>query len=388
MEWMLNEEQREIQALTRKIVDERVVPVRMELDHAEKFPWEQIKLFADAGLFGVFVEEKYGGFGGAMTDWCLVTDEISRGCLGVSTAFAGVGLGAFPLILDGSEELKEKYLPNIASGKSLAAFALTEADAGSDAGGIRTTAVRDGDHFVINGTKQWITNAEVAQTYCVVAMTNPSKGPRGASVILVEKGTPGFTFGKLEKKMGINCSSTRELIFEDCRVPVANLVGREGAGFIVTMRTLSRARVGVGAQAAGLCRGALELTVDYSRQRRQFDRPICSFQAVQHILADMATQTEAARALVYSTTRMIDCGEKNFAKRAAMVKLFASDVAMKVTTDAVQVFGGYGYMREYPVEKMMRDAKILQIYEGTNQIQRNEIGAALIKESASRKRKS
>jgi butyryl-CoA dehydrogenase len=384
---MLNEEQREIQALTRKIVDEQVVPIRSELDKAEKFPWDQINLFADSGLFGVFVEEKYGGFGGAMTDWCVVTDEISRGCLGVSTAFAGVGLGAFPIIIDGSEELKERYLPDIAAGKSLAAFALTEADAGSDATGIRTTAVRDGDHYVINGTKQWITNAEVAKTYAVVAMTNPAKGARGASVILVEKDTPGFTFGKLEKKMGINCSSTRELIFEDCRVPVSNLIGREGAGFIVTMKTLNRARVGVGAQAVGLCRGAVELTVDYSRQRKQFDRPICSFQAVQHILADMATQTEAARALLYSTTRSIDGGEKNFAKMAAMVKLFGSDVAMKVTTDAVQVFGGYGYMREYPVEKMMRDAKILQIYEGTNQIQRNEIGTALVKEAASRKRK-
>ena len=264
---------------------------------------------------------------------------------------------------------------------------MTEADAGSDAGAIRTTAARKGEGYVLNGTKQWITNGGEAEIYSIIAMTDRSKGPRGASALIVEKGTPGFTFGKKEKKMGIRSSATRELVFQDCFVPKENLIGKEGMGFIVTMRTFDRTRPGVGAQGVGLAQGALDEAVRYAREREQFEKKIISFQAVQHMLADMATLVEAARSLVYSVARYIDASEKpkEISKVSGMAKVFASDVAMKVTTDAVQIFGGYGYMRDYPVEKMMRDAKILQIYEGTNQIQRNVIGLELNKEYAGKK---
>jgi butyryl-CoA dehydrogenase len=290
-------------------------------------------------------------------------------------------------MLYASAEQKKKYLTDLAKGKKLAAFGLTEADAGSDASAIRTTATKKGDGYVLNGTKQWITNGGEAEIYSIIAMTDRSKGPRGASAFIIEKGTPGFGFGKKEKKMGIRASATRELVFQDCYVPKENLLGKEGMGFIVTMRTFDRTRPGVGAQGVGLAQGALDEAVRYAREREQFGKKIISFQAVQHILADMATQVEAARALVYSVARYIDQDEnpKEISKVSGMAKVFASDVAMKVTTDAVQVFGGYGYMRDYPVEKMMRDAKILQIYEGTNQIQRNIIGQELIKEYAGKK---
>jgi butyryl-CoA dehydrogenase len=290
-------------------------------------------------------------------------------------------------MLYGSPEQKRRYLPDIAKGKRLAAFGLTEADAGSDASAIRTTALRQGDGYLLNGTKQWITNGGEAEIYTIIAMTDRSKGPRGASILIVEKGTPGFEFGKKENKMGIRASATRELIFRDCYVPKENLIGKEGMGFIVTMRTFDRTRPGVGAQGVGLAQGALDEAVRYAREREQFGKKIISFQAIQHMLADMATQVEAARALVYATARYIDQSKnpKEISKVSGMAKLFATDIAMKVTTDAVQIFGGYGYMREYPVEKMMRDAKILQIYEGTNQIQRNIIGLELNKEYAGKK---
>jgi len=300
----------------------------------------------------------------------------------VAVSYAATALGCIPILIMGNEEQKARYLPDITSGKKIAAFGLTEAGAGSDAGGILTTATRDGDYYVLNGTKQWITNGGEAEIYTVVALTDPKKGARGASAIIVEKGNPGFSFGKKEKKMGIRCSATRELVFEDCRVPRENLLAREGFGFITAMKTLDRARPGVAAQAVGIAQAALDHAVAYARQREQFGQPISSFQAIQHMLADMATQTEAARALVYATSRMIDSGAKDFSRESAMSKLFASDVAMKVTTDAVQIFGGYGYMRDYPVEKLMRDAKITQIYEGSNQIQRNVIAADLIREAA------
>jgi butyryl-CoA dehydrogenase len=290
-------------------------------------------------------------------------------------------------MLYGSPEQKKRYLPDIAKGKKLAAFGLTEADAGSDAGAIRTAGVRKGDGYLLNGTKQWITNGGEAEIYTIIAMTNRSKGPRGASALIVEKGTPGFEFGKKEKKMGIRASATRELVFQDCFVPKENLIGKEGMGFIVTMRTFDRTRPGVGAQGVGLAQGALDEAVRYAREREQFEKKIISFQAIQHLLADMAIQVEAARALVYSVARYIDQEKtpKEISKVSGMAKVFASDVAMRVTTDAVQIFGGYGYMREFPVEKMMRDAKILQIYEGTNQIQRNIIGLELSKEYAGKK---
>ena len=375
-----------IQDLARKIAQEKVLPLRAELDEKEEFPWDLMKVCAEAGLFGVSIAEEYGGFGGGVLENCLAVEELSRVCLGVATSYAGSGLGAHPIMLYGSEEQKKKYLPDIAKGKRLAAFGITEADAGSDAGSIRTTAVRKGEGYVLNGTKQWITNGGEAEIYTIIAITDRAKGPRGASAFIVEKGTPGFDFGKKEKKMGIRASATRELVFQDCFVPKGNVIAKEGMGFIVTMRTFDRTRPGAGAQGVGVAQGALDEAVRYAREREQFEKKIISFQAVQHLLADMATLVEAARALVLSVARYIDQEKnpKDISKLSGMAKVFASDVAMKVTVDAVQIFGGYGYMREYPVEKMMRDAKILQIYEGTNQVQRNVIGQALIKEYASK----
>ncbi len=376
-----------IQDLARKIAQEKVLPFRAELDEKEEFPWDLMKVCAEAGLFGVSIAEEYGGFGGGVLENCLAVEELSRVCLGVATSYAASGLGAHPIMLYGSEEQKKKYLPDIAKGKRLAAFGITEADAGSDAGSIRTTAVRKGEGYLLNGTKQWITNGGEAEIYTIIAITDRAKGPRGASAFIVEKGTPGFDFGKKEKKLGIRASATRELVFQDCFVPKQNVIAKEGMGFIVTMRTFDRTRPGVGAQAVGVAQGALDEAVRYAREREQFEKKIISFQAVQHLLADMATLVEAARALVLSVARYIDQEKnpKDISKLSGMTKVFASDVAMKVTIDAVQVFGGYGYMREYPVEKMMRDAKILQIYEGTNQIQRNVIGLELNKEYAGKK---
>jgi alkylation response protein AidB-like acyl-CoA dehydrogenase len=387
LDYFLTPEQKMIRDLARKVAEEKMLPIRAELDEKEEFPWEIIKISADAGLMGVSMPEEYEGFGGGILEYCLVAEELSRVCLGIATSVVASGLGAMPILLFGSPEQKKQYLPDIAKGKKLAAFGLTEADAGSDAGALRTTATRKGEGYVLNGTKQWITNGGEAEIYSIIAMTDRSKGPRGASALIVEQGTPGFTFGKKEKKMGIRASATRELVFQDCFVPQQNLIGKEGMGFIVTMRTFDRTRPGVGAQGVGLAQGALDEAVRYAREREQFEKKIISFQAVQHILADMATLVEAARALVYSVARYIDQSEspKEISKVSGMAKVFASDVAMKVTTDAVQVFGGYGYMRDYPVEKMMRDAKILQIYEGTNQIQRNVIGLELNKEYAGKK---
>jgi alkylation response protein AidB-like acyl-CoA dehydrogenase len=387
LDYFLTPEQRMIQDLARKVAEEKMLPVRAELDEKEEFPWEIVKISAEAGLIGVSMPEEYGGFGGGILEYCLVAEELSRVCLGIATSVVASGLGAMPILLFGDPIQKKKYLPDIAKGRKLAAFGLTEADAGSDAGAIRTTATRKGDGYVLNGTKQWITNGGEAEIYSIIAMTDRLKGPRGASAIIVEKGMSGFEFGKKEKKMGIRASATRELIFRDCYVPKENLIGKEGMGFIVTMRTFDRTRPGVGAQGVGLAQGALDEAIRYAREREQFGKKIISFQAIQHLLADMATQVEAARALVYAIARYIDQSEKpkEISKVSGMAKVFASDVAMKVTTDAVQVFGGYGYMREYPVEKMMRDAKILQIYEGTNQIQRNIIGLELSKEYAGKK---
>ncbi|MFH1563247.1 MAG: acyl-CoA dehydrogenase family protein [Nitrospirota bacterium] len=381
MDYFLTEEQVMIRDLARQIADEKIRPVAAQLDEKEEFPHEIMKTLANADLFGVYLPEEYGGLGFGCFELCLAVEELSKACGGVTTTFAASALGTFPILLFGTEAQKQKYLPDLARGKKIAAFGLTEADAGSDAAGIQTTATSDGDYYILNGTKQWITNGGEAETYVIIAMTDKTRGTRGASAIIVEKGTPGFSFGKKEKKMGIRCSATTELIFQDCKVPKENLLAKEGFGFIVTMKTLDRARPGVAAQSVGIAQGSLDLAVKYAKERIQFGKPISSFQGIQFMLADMATQIEAARALTYATARMIDAGNKDISKESAMSKLFASDVAMKVTTDVVQIFGGYGYMREYPVEKMMRDAKITQIYEGTNQIQRHVIALGLIKES-------
>ena len=381
MNYFLTDDQKMIRDLAAQIAREKIAPIAAELDESGEFPWEIVKTLAQADLYRVFIPTEYDGLGGGVFEMCLVVEELSRACGGISLCYAASALGTIPIILYGTEEQKKKYLPKLAAGEIVAAFGLTEAGAGSDAAGIKTTAKPDGDSYVINGTKQWITNGGEASIYTVIALTDPARGVRGSSAILVEKDHPGFTFGKKENKMGIRASATRELVFQDCRVPKSALLGKEGQGFLVAMRTLDQSRPGVASQALGIAQGALDKAVEYSRERQQFGKPISAFQGMQFMLADMATQVEAARALTYAAAKSIDAGEKDVSRMSAMAKVFASDTAMKVTTDAVQVLGGYGYMKEYPVEKMMRDAKITQIYEGTNQIQREVIGLGLIKES-------
>jgi len=382
MDYLLNDEQKMVKELAHKIAEEKIRPVAAKYDVSEEYPWDIMKVIAEAGLFGLFIPEEYGGMCVNVMNLCLATEELSRACGGIAVCYAASALGTFPIVLFGNDEQKKKYLPDLASGKKVAAFGITEPEAGSDASAIKTTAKKVGDHYILNGLKHFITNGGDAETYVVIAMTDKTKGARGASAFIVEKGTPGFTFGKKEDKFGIRASSTRELIFTDCKIPAANLLAREGMGFIVTMRTFDMSRPGVAAQALGIAQGALELAVKYTKERHQFGKSISSFQGIQWMLADMATEVEAARGLVYSTARMVDAGVKDVSKDSAMAKMYASDVAMKVTVDALQLFGGYGYMKDYPIEKYVRDAKITQIYEGTNQIQRGIIALALIREMA------
>jgi butyryl-CoA dehydrogenase len=365
----------------REVAEKYVRPQAAELDRTGEYGWEILEALKSYELTGVWIPEEYGGKGGGVLDLCLIVEQISRACGGVGVSYAVNALGSFPIILGGTDEQKQKYLPPIASGESLIAFGLSEKASGSDAGSLRTTAIRDGDDYVINGHKKWNTNGGVASVFTIYALTEPDKGMRGISAFIVEKDTPGFTVGKREDTMGIRTASVNELDFVDCRVPASQLLGnREGGGFRNTMMTLDRARPGVAAQALGLAQGAFEWALRYTSERRQFGQTVMSHQAVQFMLADMATQIEAARQLVYASARLIDSGAKNVTKMAAMGKVFATDTAMKVTTDAVQLFGGYGYCRDYPIEKYMRDAKITQIYEGTNQVQRLVIGRALTRE--------
>lgn len=382
MDYLLTAEQKMVQTLARKIAEERIKPVAAKYDQTEEFPWDVLKVLAQSDLFAIFVPQEFGGMGGGVLDLCLVTEELSRACGGIAVCFAASALGTFPIILFGNEVQKKKYLSDLASGRKIAAFGITEPEAGSDASAIKTTAKKQGDYYILNGTKHFITNGGEAQIYTIIAMTDKTKGARGASAFIVEKGTPGFTFGKKEEKLGIRAAVTRELVFCDCKIPVENLLSKEGMGFIVTMKTFDMSRPGVAAQAVGIAQGALEAAVKYAKERQQFGKSISSFQGIQWMLADMATEVEAARAIVYACAREIDAGVKDVSKDSAMAKLYASDAAMKVTTDAVQIFGGYGYMKDYPAEKYMRDAKITQIYEGTNQIQRNIIALQLIKAMA------
>jgi alkylation response protein AidB-like acyl-CoA dehydrogenase len=382
LQYFLTDEQKTIKDLARRLAEERILPVRAELDEKEEFPWPVIKDIAASDLFRIFVPEEYDGLGGGCFELCLVMEELSRVCSGVAISYAASALGSYTLMDFGSEALKQKYLPDIAAGKKLAAFALTESAAGSDAGAIRTTAEKVEGGYLINGTKQFITNGGEAEIYTIIALTDKSKGARGASAFLVEKGTPGFTFGKKEKKLGIRSSSTCELVFQNCFIPEENIIGRPGMGFIMAMKLLDKSRPGVGAQALGIAQGALEAAHDYTRERVQFGQPLILQPVVQNMLADMAVQVEAARALVYAAARHADSGSKDYTESSAMAKVFASDVAMRVTTDAVQLCGGAGYMKDYPVEKMMRDAKITQIYEGSNQVLRGAIAAELRKRKA------
>ncbi len=380
MDYLLTEEQKMVRELSRKIAEEKIKPVAAKYDQTEEYPWDMIKVIADAGLFGLFIPEEYGGMTVSVLNLCIATEELSRACGGIAVCYAASALGTFPILIFGNDEQKKKYLPDLASGKKIAAFGITEPEAGSDASAIKTTAKKEGDCYILNGLKHFITNGGDAQIYVVIVMTDKTRGARGASAFIVEKGTPGFSFGKKEEKLGIRASSTRELIFTDCKIPKENLLSKEGMGFIVTMKTFDMSRPGVASQAVGIAQGALDVAVKYAKERHQFGKSISSFQGIQWMLADMATQVEAARALVYACAREIDAGVKDVGKDSAMAKMFASDVAMKVTTDAVQILGGYGYMQDYPAEKFMRDAKITQIYEGTNQIQRNIIALQLIKE--------
>jgi len=381
LEYCLTELQKTVKQMARTITDEKIMPVRAELDEKEQFPRDIIKNLAETDLLGVYIPEEYGGLGGGCLEFCLVTEELSRGCAGVSVSYAVNALGSFTLLEYGSEQQKQKYMSDIASGRKLTAFALTEETAGSDAAGIKTTATHCDGGYKLNGTKQFITSGGEADFYTIIALTDKDRGVRGASAFIVEKDTPGFTFGRKEKKMGIRASVTRELIFEDCFIPNENLIGREGSGFPMVMRLFDRSRPGIGAQAVGLAQGALEVATKHAKQRFQFNQPIISFQAVGHMLANMATDIEAARALVYAAARTVDSDARSFSAESAMAKVFASDMAMRVTTDAIQVMGGVGYMRDYPVEKMMRDAKITQIYEGTNQILRDVITSGLRKKN-------
>lgn len=380
MNYFLQEQEEMVLDLFTQYVDKRIIPMRKELEERHDFPkdiWEEM---AQQDFFRIMVPEAYGGLADSQMMMSLGIEQLSRGDAGLAVMFAVDGIATKGLNLYGSEEQKQKFLPGIADGKILTAFALSEPGAGSDAAALKTRAVKKGDKYILNGVKQFITNGEHADIVMVIANTDPEKGYKGHTAFIVEKGSPGFSAPKREDKMGIRSSITNELLFEDCEVPESNIVGELGRGFYIALSLLDRSRIGIGAQGLGLAQGALDEAIAYAKEREQFGKPIAKIQAIQHMLADMATAIEASRLLVYQASRMVDAGEKELTKIGAMAKTFATDTAMKVTTDAVQIFGGYGYMKEYPVEKMMRDAKVTQIYEGTNQIQRNVIARELIKD--------
>ncbi len=381
MQELLSKENLDYQERAREVAEKYVRPRAAELDQTGEYGWDILEALKSYDLTGSWIPKEYGGHDAGVLNLCLIVEQLSRACGGVGVAYAVNALGSFPIIIGGTEEQKQKYLPSIAKGENLIAFGLSEKASGSDAGSLRTTATEDGDDFILNGQKKWNTNGGVASFFTIYALTRPDRGMRGISAFIVEKDTPGFTIGKREDTMGIRTVSVNELEFTDCRVPSSQLMGHtEGNGFKNAMMTLDRARPGVAAQALGLAQGAFEWAMRYTSERKQFGQMVMSHQAVQFMLADMATQIEAARQLVYASARLIDSGAKNINKLAAMGKVFATDTAMKVTTDAVQLFGGYGYCKDYPIEKYMRDAKITQIYEGTNQVQRLVIGRALTRE--------
>jgi alkylation response protein AidB-like acyl-CoA dehydrogenase len=375
----LTEEQTLIRSMVREFAEKEVAPSAKERDENERFDRElMFGRLAELGLTGIVFPEEYGGAGADYLSYAIAVEELSRVCgsTGV-TLSAHLSLGANPIFLFGTEEQKQKYLVPLSCGEKMGAFGLTEPAAGSDAGGTKTTAVREGNEWVITGSKIFITNGGEADTYIVFARTDKdAKKHHGISAFIIEKGTPGFAFGKKEEKMGIRSSPTLELVFEKCRIPAENLLGEEGEGFRVAMKTLDGGRIGIASQALGIAQGALDAAVAYAKERKQFDNPLSRFQGIQFQLADMATQTEAARLMVYNAAYRASQGLK-YSEQSAMAKLLASETAMKVTTQAVQIFGGYGYTREFPVERMMRDAKITEIYEGTSEVQRIVIGSAL-----------
>ncbi|HEY7415403.1 MAG TPA: acyl-CoA dehydrogenase [Ktedonobacteraceae bacterium] len=374
---VIEDEKALIEAI-RELAQERVAPRAAEIDHTGEFPWDMKELLAQQDIFAMSFPVEYGGIGASELAVAMAIEELSRCCATTGLLLAVQHLGAMPISLAGTDEQKRRYFPRLASGEWLAAFGLTEAGSGSDAAAMRTFAVRKGDKYILNGSKRFITNGGLAQVNSVFAITDPEKGTRGISAFIVEKDFPGFSVGRIEDKLGIKGSQTAELIFTDCEVPAENLLGSEGEGFKIALRSLDHTRIGIGAQAVGIAQGALDLAVAYAKQRVQFNRPIAENQGIQFMLADMATKVEASRLLVYNAAEMADRGDPMFNKYSSMAKMFASDSAMAVTNDAIQILGGYGYMKEYPAERMLRDAKITQIYEGTNQIQRIIIARALL----------
>ncbi len=375
--FQLSEEQRAMQKVAHEFAEKEIRPWAAECDEEEKFPQGFVEKAFQAGLTYLYVPEEYGGQGMDFLTACIVNEELAWGCCGFATILGANSLGVTPILVAGTEEQKRKYLTELTSRPSLAAMALTEPGAGSDAGAVKSTAVRQGNHYVLNGTKCFISNGGIADLTTVFASTDREAGTRGLSCFIVPKDTPGISGGKKEKKMGVRASVTSEVILDNCQVPAENLVGEENRGFKIAMMTLDKARVSVASNSVGIARAAFEAAVDYAKQRVQFGRPIAEFQAVQFMLADMATEIEAGR-LMYMKAAWLETQGQPFTMESAMCKAFCSDMAMRVTTDVVQIFGGYGYMRDYPVEKYMRDAKINQIWDGTNQIQRVVISRAIL----------
>lgn len=379
MFFKLNEEQELLRKTVREFAEGEVAPKAAAMDEKEEYDWTLWEQMADMGLTGIPFSDEYGGAGMDNVSYAIAVEELSRVCGSTGVAIsAHTSLGTWPIYNYGNEEQKQKYVVPMAEGQKIGALGLTEPSAGSDAGAVKCTAVLDGDEYVLNGTKIFITNGYYGDVYVVIASTDKSKGSRGTSAFIVEKGTPGFTFGKKDHKLGIRASATYELVYENCRIPKENLLGQEGMGFKVALGTLDGGRIGIAAQALGIAQGAFDQALEYSKIREQFNQSISKFQGIQWMLADMATQIEAARLLVYKAAWCKDNGLP-YGKEAAMAKLFASECSMWVTTKAVQIFGGYGYTREYPVERMMRDAKITEIYEGTSEVQRIVIAANLLK---------
>jgi acyl-CoA dehydrogenase len=377
IDYTLTEDQLALKEMAREFAMKEMRPNAAKYDQGHEFPWEIMQKAFDAGFVTIQIPEAYGGSGLSNFDTALVSEELTAGCPGMFTSMMAVSLAAMPIILFGSEEQKKRFLEPLCRKLSLASFCLTEREAGSDAGAIKTKALRDGDHYVLNGAKCFITNGGVAELYTVFASTQPEKGARGMSVFIVPKGTPGLSVGKIEDKMGQRASNTAELFFEDCRVPAENLLGKERHGFLMAMKTFDRTRSSVGAAAVGIAQAALDLAVAYAKTRVQFGKAIALHQAIQFKIAQMATEIQAARHLVWHAAWLSDQG-KPCGRESAMAKAYASDVAMQTTVEALQIFGGYGYMRDYPIEKLMRDAKLLQIYEGTNEIQRQVIALDVI----------
>jgi len=381
MEYFLSEKEKQLQATAHGIAENLVLPVRDEFDNKAEFPRAVITEMAKQGMLKIFVPEEYGGTGGKIMDMCIACEEIARVCAGIATAYAVNALGCGPIVHFASDEQKRKYLPRIATGELFCAFGLTEAQAGSDAANIQTTARKEGDYYILNGVKQFISNASESDVFTVLAATDKTRGARGISAFIIEKEMPGLSYGKEENKLGIRASVTTELVFEDCKVPKENLMGREGMGFIYTMRNFDRARPGVGAIGLGIAQGAYEDVLDYA-----YTHDLLNNQYIARKIADMATEIEAARALMYATARMIDSGAKAYSKESSFAKLYPSDVAMKVCIEAIEVLGPHGVLKEYYIEKRLRDAKITQIYEGTNEIQRGVIALELTREMGKKKR--